>query len=124
MPKNMLPIHLAIDWNIVLNGLLISAVGYVVVLIALAALYYVFRYLPNVLHLQIRSRLRRQGKPVHKDEELSIVGDVSAAIATALYLYLNEVHDEEHTIMTIKKVSKTYSPWSSKIFGVSNRIRR
>lgn len=120
----MLPIYLAIDWNIVLNGLLISAVGYVVVLIALAALYYVFRYLPNILHLQIRSRLRRQGKPAHEDEDLSIVGDVSAAIATALYLYLNEVHDEEHTIMTIKKVSKNYSPWSSKIFGVSNRIRR
>lgn len=119
----MVPVYLAINWDIVLDGLLISVVGYVVVLCALAVLYYVFRYLPNLLHLRVRSRLRRQGKNIHKDEELTIVGDVSAAIAAALYLYLNEVHDEEHTIMTIKKISKTYSPWSSKIFGVSNRMR-
>lgn len=121
----MMPLlFLAINWDTMLDGLLISIVGYVVVLAALAALYYVFRYLPNLLHLRIRSRLRREGKQVQEDEDLTIVGDVSAAIATALYLYLNEVHDEEHTIMTIKKVSKTYSPWSSKIFGTTNRMKR
>lgn len=110
------------DWSVIIDGLLISAIGYIVVLIALAGLYYVFRYiLPNVLHLETRSRLRRQGRQLPEGENPTMIGDVSAAIAMALYLYVNELHDEENTVMTIKKVAKTYSPWSSKIYGVTNR---
>ena len=112
------------DWDLIFDGLLIAGLGYVVVLMALAGLYFAFRYLPDLLHLQIRSRLRREGRAVEAREELSIVGDVGAAIATALYLYFNEQHDEENTIITIKKVSKTYSPWSSKIFGISNHRQK
>ncbi len=111
------------DWDILSDGLLIAGIGYLVVLIALSLLYFVFRYLPNLLHARIRSRLRRQGKNVGEGERLVLVGDESAAIATALYLYFNEVHDVEDTIMTIKKVSKRYSPWSSKIFGVMNKMK-
>ena len=112
-----------INWDIIIDGLLISGVGYLVVLLALSLLYFVFRYLPNVLHARIRSRLRRQGKNIREDESVVLVANEGAAIATALYLYFDEVHDEENTIMTIKKVSKRYSPWSSKIFGVMhNRL--
>ena len=112
-----------INWPTIIDGLLISGVGYLVVLLALSLLYFVFRYLPNVLQARIRSRLRRQGKNIREDEQLSMVGNESAAIATALYLYFNEVHDEENTIMTIKKISKRYSPWSSKIFGVMKNLK-
>jgi glutaconyl-CoA/methylmalonyl-CoA decarboxylase subunit delta len=43
-----------------------------------------------------------------------------AAIAVALYLHFNELHDEESNIITIQRVSKTYSPWSSKIYNMRN----
>ena len=33
----------------------------------------------------------------------------------ALYEHLN-THDIEETILTINKVKRTYSPWSSKIY--------
>lgn len=113
------------DRSILTDGLIISLIGYLVVLLALGGLYYTFRYLPRLLTWRVRFKLRSRGKEVNKDEDhLPIVADVGAAIATALYLYFDEVHDEEYTIMTIKKVSKTYSPWSSKIFGVTNRLRR
>lgn len=112
-----------INWPTIIDGLLISGVGYLVVMLALSLLYYVFRYIPILLHARIRSRLRRQGKHLREDEQVTLVGDESAAIATALYLYFSEVHDEENTIMTIKKVSKRYSPWNSKIFGVMNKIK-
>ena len=116
-------ITMNINWPTIIDGLLISGVGYLVVLLALSLLYFVFRYLPNVLQARIRSRLRRQGKHIREDEQLTMVGNESAAIATALYLYFNEVHDEENTIMTIKKISKRYSPWSSKIFGVMKNLK-
>jgi hypothetical protein len=46
-------------------------------------------------------------------------GDI-AAIAMALYLYFNEMHDQESDIITVKRVSKTYSPWSSKLYSMRN----
>jgi len=49
-----------------------------------------------------------------QDEEMS--GEVNAAIALALHLYQSELHDYENTVLTIQKVSRNYSPWSSKIY--------
>jgi Na+-transporting methylmalonyl-CoA/oxaloacetate decarboxylase gamma subunit len=45
-------------------------------------------------------------------------GEINAAIAMALYLYSNELHDQENPVITMIRVSKTYSPWSSKIYGL------
>jgi hypothetical protein len=35
-------------------------------------------------------------------------------------MYFNEMHDEESDIITVKRVSKTYSPWSSKLYNMRN----
>lgn len=111
---------LSINWTYIENGLLISVVGYVVVLLALALLYYVFQNLPRLLHWQMRWSLRKQGKEAQNGRLDSIGADETAAIAAAIYLFFNEIHDDEQTTMTIRKISKTYSPWSSKIFSVMN----
>jgi len=37
-----------------------------------------------------------------------------AAIAAVIHLHKSELHDEEITIMTINKIARAYSPWSSK----------
>ena len=52
-------------------------------------------------------------------ESLGKEGEVYAAIATALNLYLKEIHDFEDLRITIQKSVKPYSPWSSKIYGVN-----
>ena len=48
----------------------------------------------------------------HKGE---ISGEVNAAIALSIFMYRNDVHDFENTVLTVKKVTRPYSPWSSKI---------
>jgi len=45
------------------------------------------------------------------------------AIAMALHLYYDEVHDDESNVITIKRIERRYSPWSSKIYGTNNNIR-
>jgi|WetSurMetagenome_2_1015567.scaffolds.fasta_scaffold839257_2 hypothetical protein len=40
------------------------------------------------------------------------------AIAMALHLQENELHDAENNVLTINRVAKFYSPWSSKIYGL------
>jgi hypothetical protein len=100
------------------DGIIIAIVGYITVFLALVVLYSVFTYLSKVMNYRARNRLRREGQHLAAEEkDLFIPGDVSAAIGMALYLY-NELHDEESNVITIKRVSKTYSPWSSKIYSI------
>ena len=51
-------------------------------------------------------------------EENKIGNDKLAAIAIALYKYSESLYHNELTMLTINRVSKIYSPWSSKIFGL------
>lgn len=54
-----------------------------------------------------------------KDDSEVPTGDI-AAIAMALHLFYDEVHDNESNVITIKRIERRYSPWSSKIYGVIN----
>lgn len=108
----------------IIESIVIAIVGYLIVFVALVLLYWFFDLLSKVLNMRLRVRLRRQGK-LGKEEEtkdLRIPGDVIAAIGLALYLS-TELHDDESNVLTIKKVSRTYSPWSSKIYGLRNLPR-
>jgi len=101
-------------------ALTVTVVGYGIVFMALVFMYFVYTMMPKVINMNIRQKLRKQGK--HKEaevESMEITGEVNAAISVALHLYFNEMHDEESNVMTIKKVSKRYSPWSSKIYGLN-----
>jgi hypothetical protein len=54
-----------------------------------------------------------------KDNGEVLSGDI-VAIAMALHLFYDEVHDDESNVITIKRIERRYSPWSSKIYGVIN----
>lgn len=101
-------------------NLIIALVGYLIVFVALVMLYFVFYSFPKLINLFNRKKGTKG--IVNKEEVMS--GEVNAAIAMALYLFYNEYHDEESHILTIKKTSKTYSPWSSKIYSVRNSFNR
>lgn len=50
-------------------------------------------------------------------------GEAIAAIVMALHEHL-DTHDREQTVLTINKVKRAYSPWSSKIYGLREIPRR
>lgn len=50
-------------------------------------------------------------------------GETIAAIVAALHEHL-DAHDKENTILTINKVKRAYSPWSSKIYSIREVPRR
>ena len=116
---------LAIDINpsaIDGNALTISVVGYVIVFFALVVLSTVFFFLPKLLNVKWHLRKRSVSAIEIEEEELS--GEVSAAISMALYMHFNQYHDEENRNLTIKRESRLYSPWSSKIYQVRNQFNR
>jgi len=103
------------------EAVVIAFTGYVIVFLALLSLYYIFRLLSKVLTMNIKRKLARSGKlqAIPEGEDVHISGETAAAIAMAIYLNY-ELHDKESDVLTIKKISKAYSPWNSKIYGMRN----
>lgn len=117
------------DLSFITNAnIMVAILGYLIVFIALVLLYTVFYNLPRVIHVFSNVGKNRRDRKVRERENLqssqSISGEVNAAIAMAIYMHFNEYHDDESNIVTIKRVSKTYSPWSSKIYSVRNAFNR
>lgn len=99
-------------------GVGMTVIGYVIVFIALLLLYIVFYNLTKLITGKIKRTLKKEGQEVDDKKSFEISGEVNAAIAAALYLYYNELHDQENTVLTINRVSRAYSPWSSKIYSL------
>lgn len=107
------------SWSELLIG---SVIGIVVVFIALAILVLLFEL---VQYLLLNSAKKKQVKAGKKIEEIKdIPATEIAAISMALHLFMNDMHDEESNVITIKRIERRYSPWNSKIYGLNNTIRR
>ncbi len=106
------------------EGIVITILGYGVVFVALVILFLVVAGFSNLLKRSTRKKLVASGKAEHGAEEQDISGDTMAAISMALHLHFTELHDIENTIITIKKVQRPYSPWSSKIYGLRHYPRK
>lgn len=51
--------------------------------------------------------------------EVEVEEEVIAAIATALRIYRGALHDKESEVLTIMSIKRAYSPWNSKIHGLT-----
>ncbi len=110
-------------------GVGMAAVAMSVVFLALLLLYLVFKNVGKSL-TSMQDRRRRKfeeketaAKPAGVSSK-DISGEVYAAITAAIHLYNEELHDEENTVLTINKVSRAYSPWSSKIHGLNTYFNK
>lgn len=110
-------------------GLIMALIGMGIVFSALILLFIIFSNTPLLFTQEFKTKLKSKlslKKPVtiedkkHNEKKQELSGEINAAIATAIHLYRNELHDNENTVLTIKKVSRRYSPWNSKIYGLRN----
>jgi glutaconyl-CoA/methylmalonyl-CoA decarboxylase subunit delta len=116
-------------------GALMALLGMGIVFSILLLLYVVFTNTPKIYTFDFKgwwSGLFSRKIPVPDEVQLKIAadtkvsdmsGEVNAAIAAAIHLYRSEMHDYENTVLTISKVSRVYSPWSSKIYGLRSAPR-
>ena len=118
---------LAVNWADALNVVSFSITMVFVLLILIVFVLSIFSKLVAPKVRVPKKTTENETKSTHSTEKEYVedhlsAGD-SAAIAMALHLYYSEVHDEESAIITIKKVERRYSPWSSKIYGLNNLVR-
>lgn len=96
-------------------GMTITAMA--VVFMGLLLLFLVFKQIGK-LAISISKRNAKKGTSGETVVPGEVSGEVFAAIATALYEFSEDAHDMENTVLTIRKVARNYSPWSSKIYGL------
>lgn len=108
---------------------MVTGLGFGLVLVLL----FVFVYIMKGLGLVMQTRGKAEQKPTtapaksvantQEVKEQGMTAATEAAIAMALHLYYNGVHDEEPTKITLVHDDRRYSPWNSKIFGMNNLHR-
>ena len=99
-------------------GIAITIVSMATVFLGLFLLYVIFKQIGKAsIKASKRNAQKTAGKQV-PDNAGEESGDIFAAIATALYELDDDNHDNEQTVLTIRKVTRNYSPWSSKIYGL------
>ncbi len=110
------------------NGIAMTIMAMGIVFSALLLLYICFRIISKIGERISKgnkakaqgvklSEMSKENRPDHDS------GEEIAAIVMALHEHLN-AHDTENTILTINKVKRAYSPWSSKIYGLRELPRR
>ena len=107
------------------TGIVLTLTAIIVVSIALTILFCIFKYM-GIFHMRLDARkaekigVNQIGgiKVLNGQKGRAITNDELAAIAVAIFKYSEEMHDEEDLTLTINRVSKSYSPWNSKIYSL------
>lgn len=88
-----------------------------VALISICLVFFVLVLLVGVMKLfGMFFTYRRANTPAAVAE---VEDEVIAAIATALKIYRGALHDKESEVLTILGIKRAYSPWNSKIHGLT-----
>ncbi len=108
-------INLQWGWSEVLGVTLISIGLVFCVLVLMIGVMKLFGYVFT---------LRKPTAKTTKTTNVPIVDgqlheDEVAAIITALKLYKSALHDRESEVLTILSIKRAYSPWNSKIHGLT-----
>jgi len=109
-------------------GLTVASVSVVfLVLIFLAIIF--TQYGKMLMNIQKKRAVKAAAAttPAATSQAVSSVdvsGDVYAAIAAAVHLYHDELHDEENTIITIQKVERSWTPWNAKYYNMNQYFNK
>ena len=103
------------------NGIGMSISAMSVVFCGLILLFIAFKIVGKAsVSLSKRNAMKAKGitdKQEAKEKKLGEApGEIFAAIAMAMHEMQSDVHDVEDTVLTITRLKRSYSPWSSKIY--------
>ena len=101
---------------------LMTLLGFSVVFVVLVLLIFIMKGMGAAFTRQKRAKKAAEGVvAVAAEEEHEAISDqeIAAAIITALKLYKSNLHDQESEMLTINRITRAYSPWNSKIHGLT-----
>jgi len=108
------------DWVVTIGGFLI-------VIMALVVLFCIFTGFSKLVNHDFKKAKKEKKANVAPNTSTAAGWKVDEDLAVVIGLALalsKDVHDEESGFVTIKRVERRYSPWSSKIYGLNGLIRK
>jgi len=100
-------------------GIGLSLTAMCVVFSVLLFLYIFFKAFTLIsINLTARREAKLRGEKVRSFIMDQDSGEIYAAISMALHAMGNDAHDIENMVLTIARTRRSYSPWSSKIYGL------
>ena len=115
---------LAVNWS---HVWMVTGLGFLMVITLLVVLIFILKLLGAAISGAVKApkasapKASAPAATVAAAPASSGADDDLAAIAMALHLYFNGVHDVEPTEIHIKRVER--SGWSSKLYGMNNLHR-
>ena len=108
------------DWVVTVGG-------FCIVITALVVLFLIFTGFSKLVNHDFK-KAKKEKKTTTAPSTSTAAGwkvddDLAVVIGLALAL-AKDVHDEESGFVTIQRVERRYSPWSSKIYGLNGLIRK
>lgn len=105
-------------------GIGLTAVAVAVVFLALVCISLILQgsgKLMSGMDDKSKNKTKKGGAAVQAAAEAAKKeGEIYAAIAAALHLYNDELHDEEDTVITIQKVEREWTPWNAKYYNMNH----
>lgn len=101
-------------------GLTVTAVS--VVFLALLCISLILKGYGKLI-LKAQDRKAKKVSPSNATEAPApseTSGEIYAAIAAAIYMYDEELHDDENTVITIEKVERAWTPWNAKFYNMNH----
>ena len=106
---------------------LITGLGFGMVVLLLFVFVYIMKLMGWIMQPRVKAKkVEETAKETVTytkskiDDSITLTADSTAAIALALHLYYNGVHDEEDTKITIQPHR---TQWNNKMYGMNNLHR-
>ena len=108
------------DWVVTVGG-------FCIVITALVVLFLIFTGFSKLVNHDFKKGKKTTNTTTQPSTSTAagwkVDDDLAVVIGLALAL-AKDVHDEESGFVTIQRVERRYSPWSSKIYGLNGLNRR
>ena len=108
-------------------GIGLTVVAVAVVFLALMSIYLILAGYGKVI-MGFQNRKKEKTPTTPAEATTTNTGnkeaEIYAAIAAAIHLYNDELHDEEDNIITIQKVERAWTPWNAKYYNMNHYFNR
>ena len=99
--------------------LLMARIGFLLVFVVLVLLIYIMKAMGWIFTRDRKPKAVATSSAEPALDHAISDQEIAAAIITALKLYKSNLHDQESEMITISRIARAYSPWNSKIHGLT-----
>ena len=110
---------ITINWDSMPYMFAVAGVGFLTVFFVLVLMIGIMKVMGYFFtHQRKVKSVAPTGEVEYEDHAISDA-EIVAAIAVALKMYKSDLHDRESETLTINRITRAYSPWNSKIHGLT-----